>query len=468
MAEIRTLKLNLLADVNDFSKGLETAQQKFKGFGDDLEKMSRKAAIALGALAFAGKQTVDSASDLNESLSKSTVIFEDQAAAIQAYAKSADKNLGLSQRAALEAASNFAILGRMTGKTGTDLTKFSTDLTSLAADLASFNNTTTDEAITALGAGLRGEAEPLRRFGIMLNAADTEARALAMGLGHDVVDAEGKVKLVLSDADKALARNALIMEQTKLQQGDFARTAEGAANKQRILAAEVENAKAQIGQGLLPAYQRLLDLIIPLTEWMGRNADAFVKIGTAVAIVAGSIVTLNYTVKTINMTFEAFNNVMKLATVIQTAYNAVLAMNPIGLVVIAVVALGAAFVAAYKNIEPFKNLIDSIWESMKRLIDGIKNSSIGQAVSRAFNAVVGKASGGSVSAGTAYTVGEFGKEVFVPSTNGTIIPNNQLGGNVTINLNGIIDAESARRSIEKLLQDSARRTGAINLVGATL
>ena len=30
------------------------------------------------------------------------------------------------------------------------------------------------------------------------------------------------------------------------------------------------------------------------------------------------------------------------------------------------------------------------------------------------------------------------------------------------------DGESARRSIEKLLQSSARRTGAINLVGANL
>jgi hypothetical protein len=35
-------------------------------------------------------------------------------------------------------------------------------------------------------------------------------------------------------------------------------------------------------------------------------------------------------------------------------------------------------------------------------------------------------------------------------------------------MNGIIDGESARRSIEKLLQDSARRTGAVNFVGATL
>ena len=83
--------------------------------------------------------------------------------------------------------------------------------------------------------------------------------------------------------------------------------------------------------------------------------------------------------------------------------------------------------------------------------------------------VGGKAVGGMVSAGQAVRVGEMGSEVFIPSTSWQIIPNNKLGGGTTIiNLNGIIDGESARRSIEKLLQDSARRTGAVNFVGATL
>jgi hypothetical protein len=461
MAEIRTLKLNLLADIGDFSKGLETAEMKFKNFGNKLDSLSRKASIAFGVLAVAGKSAVDSASDLNESLSKSTVIFDDQAKAIESFAKTADKSLGLSQKAALEAASNFAILGKGAGLTGKDLTAFSTDLTGLAADLASFNNTSTDEAITALAAGLRGESEPLRRFGVLLSAATVESKALEMGLA--------KTSKELTDQDKVLARNALIIEQTSLQQGDFARTAEGAANKQRILKAELENTKAEIGQGLLPAYQQLLNLIQPLTEWAGRNADAFVKVGAAIAVVAGSVIALNFGVKTVNATFEAFNNIMKLATAAQALFNIVMGLNPAALVVIAIVALGAAFVAAYKNIEPFRDLIDSIWSSMKRLLDTIKNSAIAGAVTKAFNAVTGRAMGGSVSAGNAYTVGEFGKEVFVPSTNGTIVPNNQIGGsNVTVNLNGIIDAESARRSIEKLLQDSARRTGAINLVGATL
>jgi hypothetical protein len=79
-----------------------------------------------------------------------------------------------------------------------------------------------------------------------------------------------------------------------------------------------------------------------------------------------------------------------------------------------------------------------------------------------------RAAGGSVMGGQAYRVGEFGPELFVPSGSGSVRPDAGGGQNVTINLNGIVDAESARRSIEKLLQNSARRTGPINLVGATL
>jgi hypothetical protein len=79
-----------------------------------------------------------------------------------------------------------------------------------------------------------------------------------------------------------------------------------------------------------------------------------------------------------------------------------------------------------------------------------------------------RAAGGGVMANQPYMVGEFGPELFVPSGSGSIRPNGGGGGTTIINLNGIVDAESARRSIERLLQNSSRRTGAINLVGATL
>jgi hypothetical protein len=177
-----------------------------------------------------------------------------------------------------------------------------------------------------------------------------------------------------------------------------------------------------------------------------------------------------------------------------------MSLNPIALVVLAIAAFVAAIVIAYKKSETFRNLIDGLWEVMKKLGefiknvlvgyftlwlniitkvrdkivelgDAIKNNPVGKAIGSIVNAVTqGRAVGGSVSAGQAVRVGELGSEVFIPTTGGQIVPNNKLGGGGTtiINLNGIIDGESARRSIEKLLQDSARRTGAVNFVGATL
>jgi len=46
----------------------------------------------------------------------------------------------------------------------------------------------------------------------------------------------------------------------------------------------------------------------------------------------------------------------------------------------------------------------------------------------------GRAFGGPVAAGRAYTVGEMGPELFVPTSSGTIIPNNRMGGGTTVNV----------------------------------
>ena len=78
-----------------------------------------------------------------------------------------------------------------------------------------------------------------------------------------------------------------------------------------------------------------------------------------------------------------------------------------------------------------------------------------------------RAAGGSVMGGQTYRVGEFGPETFVPSGSGSIRPGGTGGGNTFI-FNGVIDGESARRSIERLLQNSAKRTSPINLVGSSL
>jgi hypothetical protein len=82
----------------------------------------------------------------------------------------------------------------------------------------------------------------------------------------------------------------------------------------------------------------------------------------------------------------------------------------------------------------------------------------------------GKATGGPVQRNTPYLVGEQGPELFVPSGSGAIRTNRQSmgGGTTIININGVLDADSARRSIEQVLRNSAKRIGPVDLLGSAL
>jgi hypothetical protein len=242
---LATAFVEIRVDRNKAEREAKTAAQQ--AFG------AIRSVFAAGIAIKGIQQAIGQASDLNETISKTGVVFGNSAKDIEAWSKSSARNLGLSQRAALDAASTFAIFGKAAGLVGTDLTSFSTDLTGLASDLASFNNTTPEEAILAIGAALRGESEPIRQYGVLLDDATLKQRAMEMGLYNGVG--------ALEQSARVLAAQKEILAQTGLAQGDFARTAEGVANKQRIANAEAENAAASFGQVLLPVYQRVLEVV---------------------------------------------------------------------------------------------------------------------------------------------------------------------------------------------------------------
>lgn len=194
--------------------------------------------------------SVKLASDLNEQANVLKVTFGESATQIERFADAGPKALGMSKIAAQEAAAMFGIFGKMAGLTGDDLVKFSTDLTRLSVDIASFRNAKPAEVMEALGAALRGEAEPMRRFGVLLDDATLRNEALQLGLIKTTKEA-------LTPQQKVLAANAVIMKQTADAQGDFARTSDGLANRQRILSAQWEDIKTKLGAQLLPAVTQL-------------------------------------------------------------------------------------------------------------------------------------------------------------------------------------------------------------------
>ena len=278
--------------VSDFDgKGIKKAIAEFKQLETTgqkaqfaLKKATVPAVAALAGLGTATFKAAQRASDLAEEQSKVGVVFGEASKEVLDFSRTAARALGQSQTQALKAAGTFGVLGKAAGLTGSDLAGFTTQFTTLASDLASFNNTSPEDAIQAIGAALRGEAEPIRRYGVLLDDATLRNKALQLGLIKTTKDA-------LNPATKSLAAQAVILEQTKDAQGDFARTSDGVANQQRILKANFENLSTSIGNAFLPVLERATSGLADFGGWASENSDLVVALtitfsGLATAVLA--------------------------------------------------------------------------------------------------------------------------------------------------------------------------------------
>ena len=284
---------------SDMAEAENTIQSSGGRFGSVLQGVGMAVGMGVAGMAvdatgkiqaFTG-EAIASASDLNETVSKSSVVFGDNSAAVMAWAQTSATALGQSKQGALDAASGFGNLFVSMGMSTGPASDMSMGLTQLASDLASFNNLDPTVALEKLRAGMLGQSEPLQSLGVNMTAASVTAKALEMGLAA-TADA-------LTPAMLAQARYAIILDQTKTAQGDFARTSDGLANQQRIADAQWKDMTATIGQALLPVQLALIQstnqfvqrVLPPLSEFITtRVVPAMEAIGNVIQTVVGPMI----------------------------------------------------------------------------------------------------------------------------------------------------------------------------------
>lgn len=209
--------------------------------------------------------SIKSASDLNEQVNKTKVVFGAASSTVLKFGETTASSIGISNRAALEAAGDFGNMFTAMGLTVGKSAEMSTSLVKLAADLASFNNIDPAEAMDKLRSGLSGEAEPLRTVGVLLNETQVSTEAMLLGFK--------KVGGAFTEAQKVQARYSLILKQTTSAQGDFANTSGSMANQQRTLSAESENASAQLGKSFLPIVVQIQKALITMAPALEHIID---------------------------------------------------------------------------------------------------------------------------------------------------------------------------------------------------
>jgi len=247
------------------------------------------AMVAVGAMGIGVMSGIaKDASDLGESMNAVRVVFGDTADDILKIGENAATSFGMSKAQFNSSAVRFSAFASVIAGEGGDVAKVIETVTGRTADFASVMNIDLASAQTLIQAGLAGETEGLRRYGIDVSAASVKTYAYANGIA--VVGEE------LTEEQKILARYGTIMEQTDKTAGDFANTSDDLANRQRILDATTKDLRASLGEALLPAFEAIVGVLLKVVGWFSalpgpvKAAIAIFFALVAVLLVIGGVI----------------------------------------------------------------------------------------------------------------------------------------------------------------------------------
>ena len=366
------------------------------------------------------KDSLDIAGAAEQSVGAIDTVFKQNSGVMHQWAADAKKNVGISANEYRELGT---LLGSQMKNAGTpmdELADKTNGLIGMGADMASMFGGTTKEAIEAISSALKGEMDPIEKYGITLNQAALEAEGLSKGILKPAVDSvqvtEAATKMTLAqkkynevikkhgkDSDeakraqltltaaeraynkatagkvpklegeaKALAVQSALYSQSADAQGNFMREEDTFEHKRQVAMASWQDLKETLGGQFLPAMTQVFafigDKAIPALEsfggWVQQNKSWLTPLAIAVASVAGGFLMFRGAITVIG-------TLTKVVTGFKGAFaalNVVMKANIFGIIVSAIVGLVALFIYFWKTNEGFRNFFIGAWEAIKNAL----------------------------------------------------------------------------------------------------
>jgi len=403
---------------------IQKAGSGFDKFAVGVEKASKTAALALAGLAYAGFEFAKAAGEdeqaaavLAKTLQNTTGATKAQIQSTEDWITAQGKLLGITDDELRPS------LGKLVTATG-DITK-AQELAALAMDISAARGTNLDSTSQALAKAYAGNFTALKK---LIPGIDEAA---------------------LKSGDWATVQAAL----NDVVGGAAATAADTAAGQYKILTTQMQEAKEEIGAGLLPVMGKLIPLLVGMATFIQENTSAVLAITGVISGFSAAIVTVNFAIK-------AYTLGTQLAAAAQFLWNAALTANPIGLVVVAIAALVAGLVLAYKNSEAFRDMVQTLWEWLKIVGNFIKDGIVAyfDLWVTAIKTVIGWIE---TLIGKFNLVDKF-KGLFngIGGTlSGTITQSNTSGANRSSSGSVYVSEEQIARGIGRILQNSDQRNG---------
>lgn len=285
MAKTAILSLRILSDEKSAVAGMNKTSKAAGLLGKAVGPLA--GLFAAKKLLDFGVAAVSAAGDLQQSKGAIDTVFKSGAGEMHKFAAGAADAVGLTANQYNELGT---LIGTQLKNGGTAMEQLggkTNDLIGLGADLSSMFGGTSADAVAALSSALKGERDPIEKYGVSLNQAKIDAEAAALGFT--------KVGGSLSAEANQAATLSLIMKQTADAHGNFAKESNTLQGQQERAKATWANITATIGGLFLPIITKVFGFInsnvLPVISNLVNNlgsggmGGAFEMLGPAIATV---------------------------------------------------------------------------------------------------------------------------------------------------------------------------------------
>jgi hypothetical protein len=456
MAGNRTLKLSILADVDNLRKGLNQADNDVQGFGGKIEKFGKIAGAAFlaagaAATAYAGKLAIDGVK----------AAIEDEAA--QLRLATSLKNVTGATEATISATEDYITKTSLATGVADDELRPSLDrlvratkdvteaqkLQNLALDIAAGTGKDLGAVSEALGKAYDGNFGALKRLGVSIDDSIIKSKDFDAATQVLATTFADQATIQADTFDGKIRRLNVAFAEGKETVGAFildAITPLIEVTVEKVIPA-IQDFSSNISENLGPTFSNFFGVVkaiaIPIFEGLKKAFD----------LVSDAVKDNKEGLKDAQDLFEDVFSFVKnyLAPVFGTVLK------------VALEAVGGILAGLVTGFSKLASFIANVVDGIKDLIQLVKSNPLIKGLGNIIDNVFGgaRANGGPVSAGTTYLVGEQGPELFTPNSSGAIIPNGAGGSGTIINLtvNGAIDPEGTARQIIDVLNRATARGG---------
>jgi hypothetical protein len=324
-----------IRELGSVDKALGDTMGTHQKMAAGLQKAALPAAAALGAIAVASVDAAKAAAEDAAARDKMIGVIERVTGATEAQAAAVDDWIGkLSLATGVADDELRPAMSRLAASTGD--TAEAQKALQIAMDVSAATGKDLGTVADAIGKAYDGSTGGLQRLGVGLDSATLKSKDMT------------KIMAELAD----------------MTGGAMARQADTATGQYAIFTNQMNELKESLGAGLLPVVQALLPMLNQFAQFAAKNTTAIKLLVGVVAALSAGILVANAAMKA----YAAAQTIVKVATAAWTAaqwlLNAALSANPIGLVIVAVAALAAGLVIAYKHSETFRNIVNAAFQAV--------------------------------------------------------------------------------------------------------